>query len=166
MVRIKRNNYINSLKSIHNNGFAIIEILVISSVVVIAFAGIMTFYSFSLKATKQAEYQTKALNLAIQNIEAVQAMREESWNNIANLTIGANYHLIQAGEPIKWSLEQGMQTQEPFTQSIIFEKVYRDMDDDIISIGGTEDASSKKVTTTINWQNKNITLSAYLMNWK
>lgn len=148
-----------------NKGFTIIEILVVIFITGFALAGLMGLYNISLKTISQNENKIKALNLATESLEIVRAVRDESWNNIANLTIGAEYYPAKSDS--QWILNQGTKTQGIFTRKIIFTDVYRDSNDNIVaSGGGALDPNTKKVTSSIFWPNQNIALETYITNWK
>lgn len=146
-------------------GFTIIEILVAITVLGLISTGFFTLFNFSLRANSQNEKEIEALNLAKENLEIIRALRNESWNYLTNLTMGANYYPIK-NESGQWALIQGIENKNGFNKSIIVENVERDASDNIVASGGTNDLNTKKITSIVSWTDKNIILTAYLTNWK
>lgn len=147
-------------------GFTIIEILIVIFIAGFALAGLMGLYNTSLKTLAQNENKIKALNLASESLEITRALRNESWNNISNLTMGSEYYPSKADSPMRWVLNPGTETQGVFSRKIIFENVYRDSNDNIVTAGGTLDPNTKKVSSIVTWPGQNITFVTYLTNWR
>lgn len=152
------------LPILKNNGFTVIEILIVISIAGLALASLMHLYTISIKTLNQNENKIKALNLATESLEITRAVRDESWNNIASLSAGAEYYPAKSDQ--KWTLVQGIEKQDIFSRKIIFEDVYRDTNDNIVESGGNLDSNTKKVTSTVFWPNQNINLVIYITNWK
>ena len=93
----------------------------------------------------------EATLLAQEALDAVRSIRDESWTaNIASLINGTSYYpIVENG---KWRLT----TTSPgvlygkYTRSVIFDQVLRDGQDKI-SLSGTLDPGTRKVTARISW---------------
>lgn len=145
-------------------GFTIIEILV--AIVILGFvsASFAALFNFSLRANSQNEKNLMALNLSKENLEIIRALRNESWDYLTNLTMGANYHIVKNDN--QWALSQGAESISTFNRRVIIDNVYRDINDNIITSGGVLDPDTKKITSIIEWTNQNITLTTYLTHWQ
>jgi len=148
-----------------NRGFTVIEILVAIFIIGLTLTSLFSLYGISLKTTTQNKNKIAALNLASENLEITRAIRDDNWNNIASLTMGTNYHLNK-NDSNKWIFIQGAETQKGFTRKVIIDNVSRDTNDNIVTSGGVNDLNTKKITSITTWQDQNITLTAYLTNWK
>ena len=156
---------------INRQGFGIIEILITILIISIALFSLLELYSFYIRVGSRNVKQLQAVSLAQEAMEATRSVKDESWNNISGLALGAAYYPAQsAGPPAKWILNSGQQSISGFTRQVVFSKVYRDINDNIIDIGGTEDTGSRKVTADVFWQDggtsRDVKLVTYLMNWK
>ena len=151
-----------------NKGLSIIEILVVITVMGIAFSSILGLIIFSLKNTVQIKQTTIANNLAQEAQEAIRIFRDgTAWgtDGLGTLPLEQSYKIkITGATSSQWSLELGEETIDIFTRKIFFSKVFRDGQDNIAS-SGTEDTNTRKVTVEILWVNKKVTLVNYLTNW-
>lgn len=145
-------------------GFTIIEILIVILIAGTALGSLFALYTISFKAIGQNEIKLQAVNLVGEALEITRALRDESWDNLAILTPGANYYPSKSGS--NWVINPGIETQGIFTRKIILENIYRDINDNIVASGGTLDPNTKKITATVSWPNQNISFSTYLTNWK
>lgn len=159
----------NSKFKTGQNGFGLIEILIVGAVMAIGFVGLVSFLVNSQSLTFQATRNTEAAALAEEGMEAVRSMRDESWaTNIAVLSAGTTYYPVISGS--EWTLS----TTNPgvidnlYTRTAAIEDVNRDASDDIAS-SGTADPNTKKVTVVVTWKenqiNKNVTLTTYITNF-
>lgn len=153
-----------------NRGFGIIEILVVIFIVTVVLASLMQLYNLFLKSERHSGKYIQATLLAQEALEATRNVRDAGWANISGLTTGAQYHPVQSGSPISWNMSAGEETINGLTRQVVLEQVYRDANDNIVESGGTEDVGSRKVITTVSWndagQNQSISIFTYLMNWR
>lgn len=151
-------------------GFGLVEILVVVAIIAIALVALAGVGNFVLKLSTQLKNNVVATGLATEGLEVVRAVREENWNLIGSLAVGNSYYPAKSGWPLKWTLISGSETIGGFTRQIILNDVYRDGNDDIAGSGGTLDVNTKKITATVFWtepgQNQEVSLTAYLTNWK
>jgi len=149
-------------------GFGVVEVIIAISIITTSFLGLLELTRYSLRVQERSQKQTEALSLAIETAEAIRSIRNESWNNLTSLSYGTKYYpVISAG---KWttSLTNPGPINGVYERWVTVEKVYRDGNDDI-SLAGTEDDQTRKITAEVEWlvQNKtqNVVLTTYLTNW-
>ena len=154
---------------ITDKGITIIEILIVITIVAFLLLGFFQLSSFSFRVTQHNEKQIKAINLAQEEIEAVRNIRDESWDNISSLAMGADYYPAKSGLPPKWYLSAGSEAINSFNRKVVFENVVRDVNDDIVESGGVNDPNTKKVIATVSWAEGEKTLYVelitYITNW-
>ena len=145
-----------------------VEIIVLTAIIVIVFAGFIELARYSLITQKRSEAKIEAANLAAEAIEAVRSVRDEDWNNLSSLSLGTKYYSVILANKWNLTLTDPGQINGIYDRWIIFERVYRDADDNISS-SGAEDPDSKKVTATVEWndhgQIKQFNLTTYFTNW-
>lgn len=154
---------------ITDKGITIIEILIVITIVAFLLLGFFQLSSFSFRVIQHNEKQIKAINLAQEEIEAARNIRDESWDNISSLTMGADYYPAKSGLPPKWHLSAGSETINSFNRKVVFENVVRDDNDDIVESSGVNDPNTKKVIATVFWAEGEKTLYVelitYITNW-
>ncbi len=89
---------------------------------------------------------------------------------MGSLSVDTPYHPEKTGAvPPRWDLVLGQDIIDIFTRQVIFEKVYRDADDNI-TVFGAEDPDSKKIKVTVSWQERGnvhqVELVSYFTNWQ
>jgi Tfp pilus assembly protein PilV len=150
----------------HYQGVGIVEVILMVAIVSVALMGLHQLMSYNFAVTSQGIFSTKAVLFAQEGVEAVRIMRNESWDtNIDPLVSGTVYYPILTGTT--WSLT----TTSPgsidtiFDRQIVFEDVFRDVNNDIAS-SGTLDPNTKKVVITVSWavsdNTRNITIPTYV----
>ena len=149
-----------------NRGFGLIETIVGISIATIAFLAIGQVSILSLKATQERDARIQAINIAREGIEAARTIRDTGWtDNISNLNFGSTYYLAtSSGAWILTGTNPGL-INNKFTRTVIVDNVSRDVNDDIVVSGGTNDPGTKKITSTVSWGvGKSIKLVAYITN--
>lgn len=153
----------------NKKGFSLVEILVVIAIIGLSMASLISLANFALVVQANLKQNLIATNLAIEAIEAVAAIKSDNWSNASSLTLGAPYHPVKNGSPLKWSLSAGIEVINGFSREVIFSQVARDSDDDIVASGGTPDPDSRKITVSVSWnergKNYQVTLNSYLMDW-
>jgi len=154
----------------NSKGIGLVEIIIVVAIIGIALASLAGVSNLALRLTTHLKKNTVALNLASESIEAARAVKDENWSTLAALVIDTPYHPIKSGSPLKWALAAGSETINDFSRSLTFSRVYRDSNDDIIPSGGIEDGNTRKVITTVSWNesghNYQVAITSYLANWK
>ena len=153
-----------------SRGMGVIEVIVVIAVVAGSFFAISQLSSVYIAYSSNKIDTDNAINLAAEGIEGLRALRDSSWtNNIANKTIGATYYLTISGS--NWSITNT----DPgaingvYSRTILFSRVYRDLNDNIAS-AGTEDTNIIKATVSVSWMEstglQNVSLDTYLSNFR
>ena len=163
MAQWKNNNNIES-------GFTIIEILVAITAIVVAFTAILGFFAFEARVAERSRMRLEAISLSEEAMEAVRNFRDNTtWSStgIGNLSTGVDFH--PASSSTGWNIISGSENINGFTRKIIFNRVYRDANDNI-SDSGKEDNNTRKVTVTISWADRQGTtqenLITFITNWR
>ena len=150
------------------NGFGLVELLVVISIISLSLVYIFGIVSQLTKASGNAylSYQANLINES--NFEIIRALRDSGWTaNIAPLVNGSTYYThVQNGVVSLAQTNPGLIYQN-FQSSVFVEAVYRDGNDNIVS-SGTLDDDIKKFTSTTSWtfrgQNKSAQAVYYLGN--
>lgn len=161
------------------NGYGLIEILVVASIGMVVFLSISNCLNSFLKTSINNVNTTEALFLARSSLEQARAVRDEGnegegdldWINIPSFTIGNSYYFESSGaNPAKWVAQPGTKSEGRYTIWITVSEVQRDGNFDIVSSGGTVDNNILKVTSNVSWTTTNgteqVTLFEYLTNFR
>lgn len=149
-------------------GFTIVEIIIVVAVILTAFGGILQVAQFSSRAESQAHRQTKAHILAREAFEATRFVRDENWSAFAALSFDARYYPVLEGNA--WTLSPSNPgTVDGFQRWIEIREVYRDNNQDIAP-SGTADPDTRNIAAYVEWIQqggdiKTIQLETYLTNW-
>jgi type II secretory pathway pseudopilin PulG len=153
-----------------SKGFGLIEILVAAALVGLVLVTLISLGNFALKAQAHFKKNLVAVNLAAESIEAVKSLKDENWTNISGLSMGTPYYPVVSGTPLKFSLAAGQESINGFSRRLLASQVYRDVEDDIVSSGGTLDPGTIKITSIVSWSERGrlyeIILVDYLSNWR
>jgi len=138
-------------------GFSLVEVIVAASIISVFLVSLIGAYNLFLTLSLSNVHKVKATFLAEEGVEAVKILRDSSWaTSIFPLASGTPYYLEFT--PSLWSV-----TTTPFLvdslydRRVFFEDVYRDGAGDIVDSGGTFDSGTKKVTVTVEWQERGAT---------
>lgn len=152
---------------IFKKGFGIIEIVIVTTIISVAFLTMVSTASTSLRVSEKNTLRLKANFLLEEGIEAVRIMRDNDWQaNIASLATGADYFLEFNGTT--WlAIANSILIDGTFERKFIINDVYRDANDDISS-SGVLDSNTKKITVYVSWsEDGNIvtkSISFYISN--
>ena len=151
------------------NGYGLIEIIIVSSIGIIVFLSVSVFLNSFLRIAIHNINTTEALFLAKSSLEQARAIRDEDWANISSLNIDDSYHFdSDEASPEKWEAQLGTKSENKYTIWITVSEVQRDGDDDIVLVGGTDD-NTLKITSNVSWLTPNgteqISLFGYLTNF-
>ena len=159
--------------STQQRGYIILEAFLAVMVIGIALAVFLDIGALSIKTATSIKKSSQANFLLKEAMETTRNFRDgTTWstNGLGTTTPGNNnpYHFVldTSTTPNTWNLTPGTETIDIFTRKIIFDQVYRDANNNIVSSGGTLDADTKKVTATISWPDRTMNLITYLTNWK
>jgi len=147
-------------------GFGLIEIVVGTSIISVAFLGLMSVANLSLKVLQKSSNNIKAGFLMEEGVEAIKIIRDDGWNNISSLSNGVNYYFDFDG--ISWTATTtSSYIDDIFERKFILNNVERDANDDIV-VSGANDPNTKKITIYVSWKENNGTttqsFSTYITN--
>ncbi len=151
------------------SGFSLVELLISISIAAIILVGMAQAVVIAVDTTERGRRATEAANLAEEGIEALRAMRDDSWSsNIQPLANGASYYPVISGD--SWTItasDPGLIAGR-YTRKVELSEVYRDADDDI-SASGSLDPKSRGVTVTVEWlegdDTASLILETYITNF-
>jgi hypothetical protein len=145
-------------------GATLVEVLVATALAGIMLPTLAIALVTANHARPTASQQLIAAGDLHELTEAVRSVRESGW---ANVTTNGTYHPIVSGNG--WALSAGPETVSGFTKQIVISGVERDSSGVIVSSGGTDDPSTKRVTATVSWSkpvSSSISSEAYLSRWQ
>lgn len=159
--------------SILHRGISLVEVVIGTALILLALAGLVTSYSFYLKAGLKNTDSLKATFLLQEGVEAVTLMRDNGWSTLSSLATGTPYYLAWSGT--SWiATSTATTTDGVFLRTFQLDDVYRkSADQDIVASSSpdikTLDAGTKAVmvrvitasgaTTTLD-----ISIRTYLTN--
>lgn len=160
-------------------GALLIELLVaISLLAIILSIGSESVY-VSMQSGKTSSESDVAVGLANETLEAVRAISDERWQNIYDLTKGAQYHPVLSGT--KWATSTASElialNTATYTRYFTVENVNRCNDSSRTIASSTtcvpannysDDPSTQKVTVTVSWQGSGspVIISDYFLRWR
>lgn len=143
------------IKSVRKNnlGQSVVEIVVALAIFAVLAAALGTMILGGFSSLKRSSDLIWARALAQEGIEAVRAIRNRNWNELAYSRSAVEV----AGNRWVFSGEGTTEEIETFTRVIDFEPVYRDAAGNIAEAGNPGaflDASSTKVTVDVSWETR------------
>jgi Tfp pilus assembly protein PilV len=136
------------MKYSHEQGFALIEVVVVVGLVGLAIFGVIGLAAQNVRLSRFALEETQASYLLEEGAEAVKAMRDENWASIEAFDTETLYYLdFNDGS---WTATTVASTIGIFTRTVKFSEVYRDNNDDI-ALSGTVDNQTRLVTVNVEW---------------
>lgn len=151
------------------NGFGMLEIVIGAALISVSLFGVVAVSSASLKATENATHSIQAAFLLEEGMEVMRFLRDSGWNTyIAPLNTATPYYLNFSAGAWTTTSSQVLDIDGIFERTFVINDVYRNIDDDIVTSGGTIDPNTKKITFSVSWSLRGITItktiSAYLTN--
>lgn len=158
----------------HNKeGFTIIEIIVVIAVIVMVFVAIIGFFIFDARVAERGQMRLKAISFAEETVEAVRNFRDRTgWEStgISSLNTNIDYHPVSSSAG--WDIVPGDENIDNFVRKIVFEKVSRDINDDIESMynSNNDDPNTRKIIVIVGWSDRqgsaSESITTYITNWK
>lgn len=149
-----------------NKGVGLIEIIIAVAIINLAFFSLSQLGVSALRVLREEKRAVEASYLAQETIEAVRNVRDQNWANISGLSMGADYHPVISGSLQSWSLVSGSENINNYNRKIVITNAQRDVNDKIVSSGGTDDPNTKKITATASWGSKKVEISTYVTNFR
>ena len=155
------------------NGFGLVEIMIATAIITIAFFAFAQAGAMSLKLLRVEKTNLEATLLAQEGIEAVRAARDEQWTNVSGLSDGVHYYpIVENGKWKLTSTSPGL-INGKFNRYVVFTGVIRyssGPDQDKIApagAGGTyTDTGTRHVSSFVTKGSKTIQLDTYLTNFQ
>jgi len=158
------------MNNLKQNGFGLVEIIIVTSLSFIVLLGVTSYLNSSLKIASEGVNKVEALSYARSSLEQARALRDADWSNISGLTLDSNYYFDEVGSiPDAWVSVLGQKTIGKYTIWVVPSSVLRDGNDDI-ALAGTIDPKTIKITSSVSYYSsgslKQIDLFAYLTNFR
>lgn len=149
------------------SGFTLIEVLIACSIISISMFALMTTAQKGIILSNQALKKSQVNFLLEEGVEAVKSIRDNDWDTkIKDLSLETPYHLFFNTNTKVWVLDTSTTSlvnsipsypiDGMFERTITFFSVGRDVDDDILAVGGTIDEGTKKIVVTTTWLSSGI----------
>lgn len=150
-------------------GLALIEIVVVVAIIGLTVFSLYELVVLSRATTSRELHRVQALSLAQEGLEATRTIRDQGWSStIANLTSGATYYVTLSGSTWQLTSTNPGPINGLFTRMLVFADVTRDNSGNI-SGSGSLDENTRKVTTTVTWEergnNRSLELATYITNF-
>ncbi len=130
-------------------GFFLIEVVVATAITGAVVIFLLGLVQDTVEISAISLEKTQAGYLLEEGGEAIKTIRDDAWTNISSLANSTNYYLSWDG--LEWSLSTTPSSIDGFTRVVVFEAVYRDSSDDIVTSGGTLDTRTRKAIITTSW---------------
>ncbi|MBN1778638.1 MAG: hypothetical protein JW816_00220 [Candidatus Buchananbacteria bacterium] len=137
-------------RSNRQSGFAIVEVLLASSIFALLVVALVGAYLYGEQATALAGNRTRAVFLAEEGLEAARNISDADFANL----VDGNYGLAIVSN--HWSFSGSQDTVGIFTRQIVI---------------STVDTNRKNITANVTWQQNpqrtgSVSLVTYLTNWQ
>ncbi|MDO8558506.1 MAG: hypothetical protein Q7S09_04980 [bacterium] len=149
-------------------GISVIEVMIVIFVATVLLFSIAEVAGLSHRISSEKKLELRAGYYAHEGVEALHAMRDESWSTrIGTLSASTTYYIVPTASAWILSSSDPGALDGFFTRTAVMQNVYRDTNDDIAS-SGTLDPDTKKFTITLTWGTqtgtKTLAIEAYLTN--
>jgi Tfp pilus assembly protein PilV len=156
------------MKKIKNKkAFSVIEIMLASALFLVMAISISSLLAQTYSSSRLGNEQSIATQYAAEGLDAVRSIKNQSFSSLINTT-GSGV-AVSGGV---WTFS-GTSTvlDGEYVRTIAITDVYRDVNGNIVSSGGTLDSSTKKASSTVVWsttpsRQNSVTLTTYLTNWE
>jgi len=150
-------------KYISHNGFGVMEVVVGAALVSLVLISLVGSFQKSIAASREVGRKLTATFLAEEGMEVVRIMRDQSWENLSDLSAGTTYRLVFSGGT--WATTTvSTPIFDRYYRDVTIADVLRDGNDDIAE-SGTLDPLTRKVTITVSWLKGSATTSVSLSSY-
>jgi len=148
----------------NQQAFSLVEVLVALGIFAILAAGVFNVVTNSFSNFYGTGDRFVVTAFAQEGIEAVRAIRDNSWKDIED-AVGANNGVSKNASGV-WQFSGTSDTLGGLTRVITLADVSRGDNGNIVTAGGTNDPSTKKVTVTVSGTGiADYAISAYITDW-
>ncbi len=151
-------------------GQSLLEIIIVLGMLSIVLPALITGLVSSREGKAQQQQRVRGVSLMQEAIEAAKSVRGRDW---ATFAVSGTYYPQVDNVNHRWNLVTCTpvcpQTSDGFTTNVVIADVYRDTNGNIVTIGGTLDPSTKKISATVSWTTpsvSSITTSIYVTRYK
>ncbi len=147
------------------HGFGLIEIIIVTAIVSGALFMFSQVGAFALKVLRHEKENLEMSLLAEDGIEAMRALRDESWaNNIDAHDEGTDHYIsLESG---KWKIgDTAVPPVGQYSRFVVIEPVLRNAQDKI-SASGTADPGTRKVAVRVTKDTRTVSLVSYLTDFQ
>jgi len=136
-----------------------VEVIVVSSIIVVSFLAALTVAQKSIYLARQSVHQAEAAFLLEEGAEATRIVRDNAWSGISGLTLSTDYYPSFSGGT--WTLSTTPSQVGIFTRKVVFSSAYRDGNQDLAP-SGTLDSGTRLITVTVTWSDSGQIISKTL----
>lgn len=152
------------IKSKKNKGSGLIEIVISAGIILLVLTGLYNVHVYFLKTTIRNIDALKATFLMEEGVEAVKTIRDSGWPKISSLSLNTNYHLVFVNSDWATTTTASL-IDDHFDRVFSIDQVYRDVNGNIISNGGSADSGSRKLTVSVSWRNGEATTTKSVVTY-
>lgn len=157
---------ISNLKN--NKSSVLIEILLAISLFALVSGSISLFSIDAVRNTKLAEQKNQMVESTKEVINAINVNKKDTWSTLSTVAFDTPYTYTFASN--KYTITAGSTTTNGITSNFTVQRVYRDVNGNIATTGGTEDIHSRKITINATWtdllgQVKNVNQEYFINDW-
>lgn len=146
------------------SGVGLTELVIAVAIIGVAILALWQASVYVLRNANTRQDPQIALYLAQEGIEAVRAMRDESWaNNIVPAANDVRYYPVTASGAWVLSGSDPGPIQGRFYRYVVFGAVHRDSNDNVVATGGTLDNRTRRIKVTVEWDERGATSSYALV---
>ncbi|MBI4090460.1 MAG: prepilin-type N-terminal cleavage/methylation domain-containing protein [Candidatus Komeilibacteria bacterium] len=149
--------------STQSNGFSLIELIIAIGIFVALIAGVTFFIGGPFSGSSNSREMER---FGREGLEALEIIKERSWTQLDDNDDGSNKKTYRDSNG-DWVIASGTETRGSFTRAIAITTVQRNSSGVIVSSGGTDDPSTKKIVVTISATGvADYVLETYVTNWE
>ena len=151
-------------------GVSLIEVVVMVFVATVLLFSIAEVAKLSFRTFSAKKFEYRAVLYLNEGIEALHAMRDESWTTkIAPITVSTTQYIVPTSNSWIFTASSPGQLDGVFTRTAVLQNIFRDTADDINPGGSTPDPDTKKATVTISWVSpvgpRSLSVDTYITNY-
>jgi hypothetical protein len=155
------------------SGFSVVEIILASALFLIFSGGSIVVVLQGFDANRTGTEVVVANQYAIEGIEAVRSIRNQSYANLV-ASGSAGLTRVASGPAFVWTFSGTNNKFGPnnkYTRVISISSVNRDASGNIVSSGGSLDPNTMKATSTVTWnvtptRHDTVVQTSYFTNWR
>lgn len=151
---------------ISQRGFGMVEVIVGIALLGVFLLGFVEGGKIAFRLIDDSSMRLKGVFLAEEGMEAMRGMRDTGWTaNIASVPLDTDRWLFFDGT--KWILSAATApfVDGRFDRRVRVSSVNRDGSDDIVLVGGSSDAGTRKLTVDVSWRVREATTTISFLTY-